>query len=264
MNDCIRVFDSSGDAYERAFDVFLRNTNQKAQARQWFETFLQGLTKRDVLIDAGAGSGEVTAWLSAWFKHTIGIEPNPFLLAKLRALIPTAEAIGKPILDAVPSAKADLVVCSHTFYYLPQVSWLEHVERLLSWMQPTGSTVIVVQHHDTDCMRMLEHFCGHRFNLSILADLLLARHGTRYKMDIVRNDAYVETRDFASTFTIAEFMLNLLPITNPPARRTVESYIRAHFLPVQDGYRFSCHQDFLRIGLAGSGLDGKATRCSGI
>ena len=247
MNDYIKVFDSSGDAYEQSFQVFLQNTDQKKRARQWFETFLKGLSKRQVLIDAGAGSGEVTAWLSAWFEKTIAIEPNRFLLAKLHGLIPGAEVICKPILDSVPSSRADLVVCSHTFYYLPQSSWLEHVERLLSWMQPTGSTVIVVQHHDTDCMRMLEHFCGHRFNLSVLVDMLRTKHGARYTMEMVRNDAYVESRDFESTFTIAEFMLNLLPLSAPPAKVAVESYIRSHFVPVQNGYRFSCHQDFLQI-----------------
>jgi hypothetical protein len=247
MNDCIQVYDSSGDAYERSFQVFLRNTDQKKRARQWFETFLKGLAKRQVLIDAGAGNGEVTAWLSTRFDHTIAIEPNPLLLAKLHQLLPSAEVIGKPILEAVPSAQADLVVCSHTFYYIPQPSWLDHLERLLSWIRPTGSVVIVVQHHDTDCMRMLEHFCGHRFNLSLLADMLGAKRGSRYKTEMVCNDAYIETEDFDSTFTIAEFMLNLLPLTVPPAKTAVESYIRSHFLPAGAGYRFSCHQDFLHI-----------------
>ena len=247
MNDRIQVFDSNGDAYERSFQVFLQNTDQKKRARQWFEAFLKGVSKRQLLIDAGAGSGEVTAWLSTWFQKTIAIEPNPFLLAKLHGLLPSAEVICKPILEAVPSTKADLVVCSHTFYYLKESSWLDHLERLLSWMQPTGSTVIVVQHHETDCMRMLEHFCGHRFNLSVLADMLKAQHGSRYKMQMVRNDAYIETEDFDSAFTIAEFMLNLLPLTAPPAKTAVESYIRSHFVPVQNGYRFSCHQDFLQI-----------------
>jgi hypothetical protein len=247
MDGCIQVFDSTGDAYHRAFQVFLQNTDQKKNAREWFGTFLNRLGGRDVLIDAGAGNGELTAWLSAWFEKTIAIEPNPFLLAKLQTRIPRAEVIGKTISESVPSSRADLVVCSHTFYYLPQSSWLENLERLLSWMQPTGRTVIIVQHHDTDCMRMLDHFCGHRFNLSTLAEMLRAKHGARYKTDIIRNDAHVETRDFESAYIIAEFMLNLLPLSAPPAVAALESYIRSHFEPVGHGYRFSCHQDFLHI-----------------
>jgi hypothetical protein len=247
MANCIQVFDSSGDAYKQSFQVFLDNTDQKQNARRWFETFLKILPSTNVLIDAGAGSGELTAWLAPWFEKTIAVEPNPFLLEKLQRLLPAADAICEPILDARPSAQADLVMCSHTFYYVPQSSWLQHAERLLSWMQPTGRTIIVMQHHETDCMRMLEHFCGHRFNLSLLAEMLRVKHGGRYTMELARNDAHVETHDFASTFIIAEFMLNLLPLPVPPSEAAVEVYIRSHFTPAGAGYKFSCHQDILQI-----------------
>jgi SAM-dependent methyltransferase len=244
---CIKVFDSSGEAYKQSFQVFLENTDQKARARRWLENFLNVLPRKRVLIDAGAGSGEVTAWLSPSFEKTIAIEPNPFLLKKLVALLPDADVICKPILDAAPSAKADLVLCSHTFYYLAPSTWMDHLERILTWIEPAGNVVIVLQHHDTDCMRMLEHFCGHRFNLSTLVDSLKRTYDNRYNMQLIRDDAYVVTADFQATFIIAEFMLNLLPLEVPPPKAAVESYIRSHFLPVQDGYRFSCHQDFLHI-----------------
>jgi hypothetical protein len=58
----------------------------------------------------------------------------------------------------------------------------------------------------------------------------------------------VETRDFESTFIIAEFMLNLLPLQVPPSKAALECYIRSHFTSVPDGYRFSYHQDILQIG----------------
>src|SRR6184192_568686 len=98
MTNCIQVFDSSGDAYKRSFQVFLDNTDQKKNARRWLETFLKTLPRTNAMIDAGAGSGELTAWLSTSFDKTIAIEPNPFLLEKLQTLLPTAEAICTPIL----------------------------------------------------------------------------------------------------------------------------------------------------------------------
>jgi hypothetical protein len=42
-------------------------------------------------------------------------------------------------------------------------------------------------------------------------------------------------------------MLNLLPLSNPPARDIVEAYISDHFRDRGNGFRFSCHQDFLII-----------------
>lgn len=247
MKDCVAVFDSGGEAYERSFKVFLQHTDQKQRARRCLETFFASLPAKQVLIDAGAGSGEVTSWLAPSFEKTIAIEPNPFLLEKLRTLLPKAEAVSTSILEASPSNKADLVLCSHTFYYIPQPSWAAHLDRLLTWMQPNGSLIIVLQHHNTDCMRMLEHFCGHRFNLGTLADMLKATHGSRYGMRLVRDDAYIDTCDFGSAYTIAEFMLNLLPLRVPPPKPALESYIRDQFVSDQERYRFSCHQDFLHI-----------------
>jgi hypothetical protein len=53
------------------------------------------------------------------------------------------------------------------------------------------------------------------------------------------------TRDSASAYAIAEFMLYILPISRPPAL-DVEHYLAEHCLT--DGtYRLSVHQDFLQI-----------------
>jgi hypothetical protein len=98
-------------------------------------------------------------------------------------------------------------------------------------------------------MRMLEQFSGRRFNLSLLGDLLRAKPGSRYTMEIIRNDAHVETHDFTSTFIIAEFMLNLVPLPVPPSEAAIDSYIRSHFTPIEDRYSFSCHEDILQIGV---------------
>ncbi len=246
-DECIRVFDSQGGAYERAFQVFLENTDQKKNARRWLERLVERLPSKGTFVDAGAGSGEVTAWLSRFFQTTIAIEPNPFLREQLRRSVPAAELIGKPILEARPREAADLILCSHTFYYIDPSRWLEHAERLVSWMAPEGVTILVLQNRDTDCMAMLEHFCGRRFDLTELAEAFRAKLGGRYLVELTRDEAHVETGDFESAYVIAEFMLNLLPLTRPPLKSRVEEYVRARFAAPKGGYRFSNHQDFLQI-----------------
>jgi hypothetical protein len=47
--------------------------------------------------------------------------------------------------------------------------------------------------------------------------------------------------------TVAEFMLNLLPISHPPARRDLEACVAANFANSDDTHRLSVHQDFLQI-----------------
>ena len=245
-SESIQVFDSQGEAYKRAFQIFLDHTDQKRNAKLFLQKLVDRLPKRNVFIDAGAGNGEVTKAFAGTFDRTIAIEPNPHLLTQLKQAIPQAEAIAAPILAADPKAQGDFVLCSHTLYYIPSEEWLAHLDRLVSWMSPTGVTVVVVQNRDTACMAMLDHFFGHRFDLQQLAQAFREKHGDRYDVVISLDPAHVETRDAASAYAIAEFMLNLLPISRPPARHDVEDYLAKHCLT--DGtYRLSVHQDFLQI-----------------
>ena len=96
-------------------------------------------------------------------------------------------------------------------------------------------------------MAMLEHFLAHRFDLRRLADAFRAKHNDRYDVVITLDQAHVDVPDAMVALTVAEFMLNLLPTSNPPSRRDVEGYLAKHFLTPQGGYRFPVHQDFLQI-----------------
>lgn len=243
----VQVFHSQGEDYKRAFQVFLDHTDQKRNAKQFLQRLVDDLPTRKVLIDAGAGTGEITKAFAGAFEHTIAIEPNSYLLTQLQHALPQAEAVGASILASNPEARGDFVLCSHTFYYIPADEWLAHLERLVSWMSPTGVTVVVLQNRGTDCMAMLERFFGHRFDLDGLADAFRAKHGDRYDVTTTLDPAHVETSERAAAYTIAEFMLNLLPISRPPARRDLEAYVTNHFVSGTGTYRFSVHQDFLQI-----------------
>jgi hypothetical protein len=246
-NDRIRVFDSRGEDYKKAFQVFLDHTDQKRNAKRWLQQVVDRLPERKVFIDAGAGNGEVTSTFAPAFDRTIAIEPNAYLLSQLQEAIPSAETIGKPILSAKPAAQGDLVLSSHTFYYIDAAQWLDNLERLVSWMSPAGVTIVVLQNRETGCMAMVDHFFGHRFKLAQLAEAFRAKHGERYEVAITLDPARVETPDFDKAFIVAEFILNLLPITKAPSKRDVEVYIERHFKQPEGGYRFPVHQDFLQI-----------------
>ncbi len=243
----IRTYGSHSPAYHRAFEMFLAHTDQKAKAREWLKGLVQALPARRLFIDAGAGNGAVTSWFVQDFQRTIAIEPNPSLNQELRRACPTAEVQPGQILQAHPSMSADLVLCSHVLYYIEAGEWMVHLERLVSWLAPGGALVVVVQNHGTDCMRMLGHFFGHRFDLSDLARRFDALRGQDYRVEITTVPAQVVTRDFEPAYTVAEFMLNLLPMAQPPARRRLEDYVREHFAASGGGFRFSCDQDFLTI-----------------
>ncbi len=246
-SEFVQVFDSQGEDYKRAFQIFLDSTDQKRNAKRYLQGLVDNLPARKVFIDAGAGTGEVTKAFAPTFDRTIAIEPNAYLLAQLERAIPQADAMGTSILDATPLAQGDFVLCSHTLYYIPADEWLAHLERLVSWMSPTGVTVVVLQNRGTDCMTMLHHFFGHRFDLGGLADAFRAKHGDRYDVSITLDQAHVDTSEQAAACTVAEFMLNLLPIRQPPVKRDLDAYVAQHFATAEGGYRLSVHQDFLEI-----------------
>jgi trans-aconitate methyltransferase len=243
----VQVFNSQSAAYQQAFHVFLDHTDQKANARRQLEELVQELPGRHVFLDAGAGTGQVTAWFLEQFERTIAIEPNPSLCAELRRTCPGAKVLPVPINEADPQSLCDLVLCSHVLYYINRGEWLRVLGRMASWLAPQGILVVILQNHETDCMRMLDAFLGRRFDLSELAREFEAAQSQQYQTELQLVSAHVTTPDLATAYVIAEFMLNLLPMPNPPARHALEDYIRTHFAASGGGFRFSCHQDFLTI-----------------
>jgi hypothetical protein len=189
----------------------------------------------------------VTAWFSEQFDRTIAIEPNPSLRAELIQECPAAAVLAERILDAKVADSGDLILCSHVFYYIDVSEWMAHLRRLVSWLASGGVLVLAVQNENTDCMRMLDHFLGRRFPLSALARQFQAERGGSYEVLIETVPAKIETSDLASAYAVAEFMLNLLPMPDPPARDSLEKYVHAHFERPDGSFRFSCDQDFVQI-----------------
>jgi SAM-dependent methyltransferase len=241
------VYDSLGGEYERAFDVFLANTDQKDKARGWLETALDRLPERGHFVDAGAGTGKVTAWLAPRFKETTAIEPNPHLRRQLAANCPGATIVPLPILECTLDRPADFVLASHVFYYIPAAEWVPTLERLASFLAPQGVLVVILQNPGTDCMALVEYFHGQRFHLQALAQDFSARHTGMFNCRIETVDSHITAPDAGTAYTIAEFMLNLLPMHAVPLKSDVEAFITRRFRKSGSGFAFSCSQDFLVV-----------------
>lgn len=248
LTERIQVFESSSEAYHRAFQLFLDHTDQKTRARESLGRTLAELEKKRVFIDAGAGNGKVTAWFSGLFEKTVAVEPNPSLRRELAEVCPQAEVLPQTILEAPIRDKADFILSSHVFYYIPQGEWMANLECLINLLAPEGRLIVILQNHQSDCMQMLRHFLSHSFDLKKLAAALDEESGDKLDIQVTTVPSLIAAPDLEKAFGIAEFMLNLLPLQNPPASADVQAYIRKHFT-AQDGFRFSCNQDFLQIRL---------------
>ena len=246
-SEFLKVYDSQSEAYREAFKVFLQHTDQKVNARAWLERFTQSLPQREVFIDAGAGTGQLTSWIAHEFERTIAIEPNAYLREEFKKNFPDCQLLSGFITETMPPEKADLVVCSHVFYYIDPAEWMLNLETLVSWLKPEGVVLVILQNPQTDYNRMMNHFLGKHFDLAPLGEQFQRKRGKDFsvKVDIVH--AHFTAPDFRSAYTVVEFMLNLFTITNPLSLRELEEYISKHFRGSEGGYRFSCHQDILQI-----------------
>jgi trans-aconitate methyltransferase len=236
--------------YHQAFRLFLEHTDEKTRAQEWLDRLVASLPFRRNFVDAGAGTGEFTAWLADRFETTLALEPNGVLCEELRRACPGIEVRQTRIIDASPSAPADLVLCSHVLYYIPPPEWQVHVDTMASWLSPQGELVIVLQSPDTDYMEMLAYFHQRRFDLRAVAGEFEQAQGGRYHTQVERVPAQVTTADLESAVAIAEFMMDVVHVEERPPRRELEAYVTDRFA-AGGGYRFSCDQDFLRVAPGG-------------
>jgi hypothetical protein len=241
----VDVVDPMSAAYYAAFATFLAHTDQKTRAHERLAEIVARLPRRRTLIDAGAGTGQTTAWLAPGFGRTIAIEPNERLRQELVRKCPEATVLGDDIAEAQPGHPGDLVVCAHVFYYLQPSSWPAHLRRLASWTAPGGSVVVILQNPDTDCMRLLHHFTGQRFDLRTLVQAFSGTPDQGWDVSTSTVPAVIEAPDLDIAMTIAQFLLNLVPLPDPPSLDDVAAYLDR--FRVADGYRLSCDQDFLEL-----------------
>jgi hypothetical protein len=242
----VRAFVSNTPEYHRAFKTFLDHTDQKDKALAWLSQQVGRLPRREVLIDAGAGNGKLTAWLMPQFRQTIAVEPNPSLVEELRVACPQAKILPQNIGAASPSAPGDFILCSHVFYYIPRPEWDTNLLRMMSWLAPGGVLAIAIQNPHTDCMKMVRHFVGGKLDLSELCSTAQTASSGKFTARIETVPALIRCDDLATACAVAEFILNVLPLPNPPAWDDFEKYVERHFRR-DKGYAFSCDQDFLRI-----------------
>jgi len=242
----VSVFSSASREYHKAFSTFLACTDQKEKAMAHLDQEIEKLPRRTTFVDLGAGTGKLTAHFARVFKNIIAIEPNPSLISELRKNCPGVLIIEKSLDDAQVEQAADFVLCSHVFYYLPNSAWLRSLQKMTSWLAVDGVLAVALQNANTDCMRMLDHFLGQRFDLANLASEFSSSGNNQVSVSMTTVPAKIKTDSFENAYTIAEFMLNLLPLPNPPLARALEQYVQEHFHS-SEGYEFSCHQDFLWI-----------------
>ncbi|MEV5428009.1 methyltransferase domain-containing protein [Streptomyces sp. NPDC052701] len=239
------------EAYGDALARFLAGSDEKARTHAYLDDVVRRMPVRRVLLDVGAGDGTTACHLSRFFERTVCIEPSEHMRRVLERACPHALVLADPVLRAQPGVSADLALLSHVLYYVPRAQWAPTVLRVLDWVEPGGTLLIVLQNPDDACMRMVRHFTGNRFDLRELADELTTTGNVPARALALESvPARYTGTDLDEVVAVAAFHLNVPspgPGGEPVSREAVADYVRRHFADRAGGFTMSHAQDVLRI-----------------
>lgn len=255
--ELIPVFGHENQLYRNYFLRFLEHTDEKQRRWNWFSReLLPRLKTRNVLIDAGAGNGELLSYFLNQFRRCIAIEPNPILTKELLKLVSAENIYQTTILGAPTSLpQANLVIESHVKYYIPPEEWEINTDRGISWLAPGGCLVEVLESEHSDFQRMRAEFLGRGYvkELQSFAWQYNRRKGIEVEVDT--REAWVSCPSLEMMLEVAIFMMNDVSselLSNYPKRPThnqLARWIHQNYYSPDGIYRMSCVQDFVKYFL---------------
>ncbi|MGK5629332.1 class I SAM-dependent methyltransferase [Streptomyces sp. URMC 123] len=248
--DEVRVMPVDGAEYARAFELFLAGTDEKELTHDRLTAIVRGLPRRGTFLDVGAADGTTTRHVGRHFEHVIAVEPSAPMRSTLRRNCPDAVILPRPVDEVRLDSPVDLALCSHVLYYLPRPSWAPTVRRVASWLAPGGELLVLLQNPDNDCMRMVRHFTGARYDLAELRRELVSS-GELGRVTLETLPVRFHATNLADTMAVAEFLLSVPDLADgaasPPARRELEAYVRRHFTDPEGGFTIAHDHDILRV-----------------
>ena len=253
----IPVFRYENQLYRDYFGWFLKHTDEKKRTWDWFSReLLPRIDTCDVLIDAGAGNGELLSHFLPKFHRCIAIEPSPAFVNDLLKLIPDESLYQTTILGAPLSLpKANLVIESHVKYYIPLEEWEINTDRLISWLAPGGCLVEVLENEHSDFQRMRVEFLGQEYVRELQHFAWQYNRKKNIEVEVDTREAWVTCTSLEMMLGIAIFMMNGVPpdlLSNHPGLPTREQlarWIHQNYYSPGGVYRMSCVQDFVKYFL---------------
>jgi ubiquinone/menaquinone biosynthesis C-methylase UbiE len=107
-----------------------------------------GVQPGDVVVDLGAGNGQVSLPLASHGAQVLSIDVSPGMVSALRSEalrrgLTSLEAITMPIEELrLPAGSVDLVVSSYALHHLRDPDKAKLVREAASWLRPGGRIVI--------------------------------------------------------------------------------------------------------------------------
>ncbi|KKP95867.1 MAG: hypothetical protein US13_C0002G0177 [candidate division TM6 bacterium GW2011_GWE2_36_25] len=134
----------------------MRWTNEKKKIVETLSSVISNNKK--LLLDIGAGNGEITTGIADRFDHIVAIEPSKTLFEQLRKVCRTQKftLVEKPFEKVILDQKFDVIISSHSFQFITNPTYeLTRIKELLS---DSGMLILINLKQDCEYIKLYHKF----------------------------------------------------------------------------------------------------------
>ncbi|NOK15878.1 class I SAM-dependent methyltransferase [Corallococcus carmarthensis] len=216
------------------------------------ERLFPGLPEHPTLLDVGAGAGKVAEQLAPHFDSLTLLEPHPEQSAGFHH--EKAKVIPVPLERYDSQDRYDLVVCSHVLYHVPLSEWGGFIDRLLRFVRPGGTCLLVMAAARGPTHAMCREFSD---TLHFSEDIVAEVRRKQLPHETIATMSGFAASTFEEMYTLCRFLVlegcftsEQLAALNPDEWRRLDARIRGHAERCQqpDGtYRLEQDEDVILI-----------------
>lgn len=232
--------------YLGVIDLIMLASQETPNCRHFIkEKILGELKNYNTIIDIGTGSGENTQFIAQNFKKVVLIDPESKALDTLNfQQLPNCTELVKinSLFQEtnVKSAKADLVVFAHVFYYFPVEEWLPLLKKAYEILEP-GGIIFVVFNRGGSREELVKHFTGKFIDFNHFQNLLTLSFP---QAETFISQEAIFTRSIEAMAQLSGLFLK--DVGAKADRKVIEEYIKQKFQQ-KDGFLATMEQTFIKI-----------------
>jgi trans-aconitate methyltransferase len=117
------LFAPGAPEYAEAYQTMLRCSHDRQPLPQVLDRLTAHLPRSARVVDFGAGSGRITAWLCQRFETVYAVEPSLTMQAEFKKARLPATLLGGTIIDTQLPEPVDMGVINHVYYHIPDCEW---------------------------------------------------------------------------------------------------------------------------------------------
>ncbi|MCT4635927.1 MAG: class I SAM-dependent methyltransferase [Rickettsiales bacterium] len=198
------------------------------------------------LLDIGTGRGDFTQIIGKYFNNITAVDNSEEALNNLPSFIglsPVHKVKGS-ILDCnlnIYNIKYDMILISHTIYYIPQEERLPLIEDMTQLLSKTGVLVLVFN-DEGDRASLGKHYGAIDSGFSSIHNTLPQLHNN---FQLYRIDEFLDGGDLNSMMHIAGICLNDYEVN--ATKESLSSYLTENYCP-NNICQLSMTQNIMVIG----------------